>query len=284
LAGESAPRAPSLARAHRPRPGASAHTRPLSHLFSPYSLPRSFDAEGKPVPMPGHSTVLQVLGVFILWLCWYGFNGGSTLAVFIDAPYARDMARVCVTTTLAAASSALTSVMLVKVLTHVWDVTAVGNGVLAGLVSITAPCVVVDPWAAIIIGMIGGLVLTGSSKLMLKLKIDDPLDAFSVHGACGMWGVLSVGIFCRPEYSYNGLGSHGFVYPGPTPDLIGVQIVLILIVILWVGTMSLLIFGGLRLLGILRVPAEIEEAGMDVSKHGGDAYDLSVPPKGKLAA
>ncbi|KAG8457645.1 hypothetical protein KFE25_002309 [Diacronema lutheri] len=234
-----------------------------------------FDAEGKPTSMPGHSSVLQILGVFILWLGWYGFNGGSTLSVFaLDTAYSRDLARVCVTTTLGAASAALTSIALVHFTSHVWDVSAVGNGVLAGLVSITAGCVVVDPWAAIVIGGLGGLIMQGFSKLLLKLKVDDPLDAFAVHGGCGAWGLIAVGIFCRPEYSYNGLGSHGFIYPGGKPDLLGVQIAALAIIVAWVGTTSTLTFAGLRLLGLLRVPADVEEVGMDVSKHGGDAYDL----------
>jgi Amt family ammonium transporter len=225
--------------------------------------------------MPGHSSVLQILGVFILWLGWYGFNGGSTLAVFaLDTGYARDLARVCVTTTLGAASAALSSFLLAHTVTHVWDVTAVGNGVLAGLVSITANCVVVDPWAALIIGALGGLLMQGVSKLMLKVKIDDPLDAFAVHGACGMWGLIATGIFARPQYSYNGLGMHGFIFPG-NGALLSVQLIALCIILLWVGTTSMIIFGSLRLLGILRVPADIEEAGMDVSKHGGAAYDLS---------
>ena len=229
------------------------------------------------VACAGHSSVLQSLGVFILWLGWYGFNGGSTLAVFSSA-YSRDLARVCVTTTLGAASAALTSVMIAHQFTHVWDVSAVGNGILAGLVSITANCVVIEPWAAIVIGMFGGAIYQGASKLVLKMKVDDPLDAFAVHGVCGAWGLVASGVFCRPEYSYNGLGSHGFVYPGAQPDLLGIQIVTFLIITIWVGVCSTVIFGSLRLAGILRVPAEVEEAGMDVSKHGGEAYDLSVPP------
>jgi len=241
-----------------------------------------FDSEGKPVPIPGHSSVLQILGVFILWLGWYGFNGGSTLSVFaLGVQYARDLARVCVTTTLSAAACGLTSVAFQYYLTHVWDVMAVGNGVLGGLVSITAGCVVVDPWAAILIGIIGAFVLKGASMLLLKLKIDDPLDAFAVHGACGFWGVFAVGIFTRPEYAYNNTGSHGFVYPGPSPDLLGAQIVALCAEIAWVGITSSILFFVLKVTGLLRVSSEVEEAGMDVSKHGGDAYDLA---PAKLAA
>mmetsp|Transcript_30419 Transcript_30419/g.76217 ORF Transcript_30419/g.76217 Transcript_30419/m.76217 type:complete len:445 (-) Transcript_30419:211-1545(-) len=242
-----------------------------------------FDSDGKPVPMPGHSSVLQVLGVFILWLGWYGFNGGSTLSVF-TSQYSRDLARVCVTTTLGAASGALSSFAFVHTTTHIWDVPAVGNGVLAGLVSVTANCVVIDPWAALIIGGIGGVIMQCASKLVLKLKVDDPLDAFAVHGSSGMWALVATGIFARPEYSYNGLGSHGFVYPGDKPDLLGVQVAAIAIILAWVGGTSTILFASLRLLGVLRVPADIEEAGMDISKHGGGAYDLVAGPSKVLEA
>jgi len=232
-----------------------------------------FDADGKPLPMPGHNSVLAVLGTFILWVGWYGFNGGSTLGVFVYE-YGRDLARVCVTTTLAAGACGLTVVLIYYVMSHIWDVSAVCNGVLGGLVSITAGCVVMDPWAAIVTGVIGGFVYTGASKLLLKLKVDDPLDAFAVHGACGFWGVAAVGFFCRPEYSYNLAGSHGFVYSGPKPDLIGIQIIALLIEIAWVSITSSAMFATLKYTGMLRVSAEVEEAGMDVSKHGGDAYDI----------
>jgi Amt family ammonium transporter len=217
--------------------------------------------------------VLQVLGAFILWLGWYGFNGGSTLSVFaFGTAYARDLARVCVTTTLSAASGAITVMICAKIFSHVWDVAAVCNGVLAGLVGITAGCVVVDPWASVVIGIIAGFVYIGGVKLEAVLKIDDPLDAFPVHGAAGAWGVFAVGIFCRPEYTYNQLGSHGFVYPGGMPDLIGVQIVFLIVHIAWVTFTSCILFYSLRRAGIFRVSAEVEEMGMDISKHGGEAY------------
>jgi Amt family ammonium transporter len=221
--------------------------------------------------------VLQVLGVFILWVGWYGFNGGSTLAVFaLDTQYARDLGRVVVCTTISAATGAFTVVVISKYVDHVWDVGAVCNGVLAGLVSITAGCVVVETWAAVVIGIVGGCVYVGAAKLERLLKIDDPLDAWPVHGACGVWGVLAVGVFCRPEYSYNQEGRHGFIYAayaqGTTPSLLGPQIAFLLAHTAWVGTVATVLFGLLRLAGLLRVSAEVEEMGLDLSKHGGEAY------------
>lgn len=219
----------------------------------------------------------------------YGFNGGSTLSVFgLGTAYARDLARVCVTTTLSACSGALSTFLMAYLVTHVWDIQAVSNGILVGLVSITSGCVVVDPWAAIIIGLIGGFIYTGASKLLVALKIDDPLDAFAVHGASGTWGVLAVGVFCRPEYSYNLLGKHGFIYPNTGPnsptetynDVLGIQIVTLLVIWAWVGVTATAMFAALKVTGILRVPAEVEEMGMDISKHGGEAY----PDQGTKAA
>lgn len=101
-----------------------------------------------------------------------------------------------------------------------------------------------------------------------------------MHGACGFWGVLAVGAFARPQYAYNTEGRHGFLYAsvGDNPSLIGAQIVALIIEILWVVIMSTLMFGGLKAAGMLRVPTEIEEMGMDVSKHGGDAYELQAKP------
>jgi len=142
-----------------------------------------FDEKKKPLPMPGHSTTLQVMGTMILWLGWYGFNPGSTLGLSATN-YARDAARVVVTTTISAATGGVTVCMLEKMLgDKTWSVGAVCNGILAGLVSITSGCSVVYPWAAMIMGFLGGFVYFGASKCVLNvLKVDDPLDAFAVHG------------------------------------------------------------------------------------------------------
>mmetsp|Transcript_48593 Transcript_48593/g.80710 ORF Transcript_48593/g.80710 Transcript_48593/m.80710 type:complete len:404 (-) Transcript_48593:590-1801(-) len=236
-----------------------------------------FDSEKKVCPMPGHSTTLQVLGTFILWFGWYGFNPGSTLG--ISAPnYARDAARSVVTTTLSAAAGGITVVLLAFALTKTWEVGAVCNGILAGLVSITAGCSVVLPWHAFLIGITGGCVYFGTSNLILKiLKIDDPLDAFAVHGACGFWGVIMAACFAFPDYTYSGYinGSHSrkglFFNDGM---LLEAALVTLIAEIAWVGGMSCILFIPMKFAGILRVSAEVEEAGMDVSKHGGSAYEI----------
>merc|ERR1719310_1882094 len=165
----------------------------------------------------GHSAALQVLGTFLLWFGWYGFNPGSTLLIH---GYARDAARAAVTTTLAAASGAVVGLYIKRLLPTrfggspgVWDLGHTCNSLLGGLVGIPAGTSVVTPWAALIIGFIAAWVYHGASCLMRKLKIDDPLDAFAVHGACGFWGCIAVGFFAVGDYTgkdaglfYGGVG------------------------------------------------------------------------------
>merc|ERR1719454_1941566 len=244
-----------------------------------------FDEKKKPLPMPGHSTTLQVMGTFILWLGWYGFNPGSTLGLSATN-YARDAARVVVTTTISAATGGVTVCILEKLLgDKTWSVGAVCNGILGGLVSITAGCVVVMPWAAVLMGFIGGFVYFGSSKCLLHLcKVDDPLDAFAVHGACGAWGVFAVGLLSIQGYSYvpntgndeyNGEKDAGVFTGDGWGLLLGTQIVAVIIEMLWVGSTSAIMFMALKVAGLLRVSAEVEEKGLDDSKHGGAAYQGS---------
>jgi len=239
-----------------------------------------FDENGNAVPMPGQSTPFQVLGTFILWMGWYGFNPGSTLGI-TPAGYGPIMARAAMCTTLSAAVGGITVVFFDRIFSKTYDVGMVCNGILAGLVSITAGCACMLPWAAFLTGFIGAFVYYGASKLMLKLKIDDPLDAFAVHGACGFWGVLAVGVFGHPEFVGFGWDGEngdvagdeyaGFLYGGST--LFGAQLVALIIEIAWVASLSTAMFFALKMSGILRVSEEVEMAGMDVSKHGGSAYN-----------
>ena len=228
-----------------------------------------YDEKKKPLPMPGHSTTLQVQGTLILWLGWYGFNPGSTLGLSATN-YARDAARVVVTTTLSAAAGGVTVCIMEKLFgDKTWSVGAVCNGILGGLVSITSGCVVTYPWSAFLIGLLGGVVYWLSSKCVLKIcKVDDPLDAFAVHGACGFWGVFATGLFSASDYAY-GSGAGLFYGSG---NALGVAIVFLLATIAWVCSLSFLMFFALKKMGLLRVSAEVEAAGMDVSKHGGNAY------------
>ena len=189
------------------------------------------------------------------------------------------MARAAMCTTVSASIGGLTVVFFDRIFSKTYDVGMVCNGILAGLVSITAGCASMHVWAAFLTGFIGAFVYYGASKTMLKLKIDDPLDAFAVHGACGFWGVFATALFSAPDYSY--AAGTGLFY-GETVA-INAHLVFLLAVIAWVGLTSCAMFGLLKVCGVLRVSKAIEEAGMDVSKHGGDAYSFDSVDKRRFS-
>jgi Amt family ammonium transporter len=141
------------------------------------------------------------------------------------------------------------------------DVGGFCNGILAGLVSITAGCAAVEPWESICIACIGGFVYQGASMLAKRLKIDDVVDAFAVHGACGLWGIVAVGLFGNPDKK---VGGNGAFYGG---DQLGTQLFAGLVIIIWVGGLSVLIFLPLRLLGALRMSDEFQDKGADLLEH-----------------
>jgi Amt family ammonium transporter len=240
-----------------------------------------------PAAFEGHSTPLQAVGTFLLWFGWYGFNPGSTLMLHGSS---RDMARVAVTTTLSAAVGGITGLFVKRFLPNrfggsgFYELGHTCNSLLGGLVGVTAACSVVYPSGAILIGIISAFVYHLGSCTMRKLKIDDPLDAFAVHGSCGMWGCIAVGIFCVKEYSYAPIANPdaGIFMPGTRGLLFGTQIVFVILVVLWVVTTSLCLFVPLKLAGIFRVSREQEDIGADISKHGGAAYIY--PPQTSLGS
>jgi len=232
--------------------------------------------ESKANDFDGHSVPFCVLGTFFLWFGWYGFNPGSTGSMH-DVATANTAGLVAVNTTLAPCVAGLLvfSLRALVFQPRLMDVGAFCNGILAGLVSITAGCAAVEPWESIIIGLVGGLMYQATSMLIKKLKIDDVVDAFAVHGACGCWGILAVGFFGNPD---EGIGGNGVFYGG---DQLGTQIFAAFIIIIWVGGLSILIFLPLRLLGMLRMGDEFQEKGADVMEHSpSKAY--SEPQVGKV--
>jgi Amt family ammonium transporter len=231
-----------------------------------------FDADGNAVDMPGHSATLVVLGTFLLWFGWYGFNPGSFLA--IDSAVAAEVVgRTAVTTTLAAGTAGCTSLVFKYYLTGAWNLVDVCNGLLAGLVSITAGCPVVEPWAAMIAGFVGAFVFVGASTLLLKVKVDDPLEACPMHGFCGAWGVLYVGFMAQPTYVQQAYGDVDYgVFYGGSGRLLACQIIGIICIFCWVTAMLAPFFFALQKLSLLRVSPSEELVGLDVSKHGGHAY------------
>eukprot|EP00002_Diphylleia_rotans_P030126 TRINITY_DN6174_c0_g1_i1.p1 TRINITY_DN6174_c0_g1~~TRINITY_DN6174_c0_g1_i1.p1 ORF type:complete len:507 (+),score=87.93 TRINITY_DN6174_c0_g1_i1:90-1610(+) len=223
----------------------------------------------------GHSVTMAALGTLILWFGWYGFNPGSVGN--LTNGRAMIAAKVATTTTLAAACGGLTTLILRKFLTNTYDLPAVLNGLLGGLVSVTGPCAVVEPWAAAVIGIVGAVVYCGSVLLLEKMQIDDPLEAAAVHGFCGMWGVISTGLFATAEniQTVYGLKSkpdqYGLFYGGGGEQL-GVQLLMLLCLVTWSVVTSYITFSFISRFVGFRVPREVEFEGLDRSEHGGHAY------------
>jgi Amt family ammonium transporter len=256
-------------------------------------LGRFYDEDGNaldtPVDFPAHSTALQVLGTFILWFGWYGFNPGSTLAIS-PSGYGAVAALCAVTTTLSAASGSVSALFTDTIMGMIsegeaeYDLTMAMNGALGGLVGITANCSVVEPWAAVLIGLLSGPVYVFSSKLLVMLKIDDAVDAVPVHGFCGIWGCIATGIFAstdRVAFAY-GIDTAGIFYG--KGSLIAVELIGVACILVWCAGIMTPFFIGLNLLGMLRVDPVEEKVGLDISHHKGAAYALDGPTAEEIDA
>lgn len=211
---------------------------------------------------PGHNIPLAMLGVFILWFGWYGFNPGSTLS-----GVSTDIARVAVTTTLAASAGAVGALLFSWLWFKKPDASMTMNGTLAGLVAITAPCAVVSPGASIVIGLISGVLVVLSVEFIDKvLLIDDPVGAVSVHMVNGIFGTLAVGIWGNVDGVAVGLLHGGGFYQ------LGVQALGVVAVGGWAAIMSWLLFHLIKATVGLRVSAKEEMMGLDLSEHKSEAY------------
>jgi len=224
-----------------------------------------FSKDGKSIPMPGHNIAFAALGVFILWVGWYGFNPGSQLT-YSGAVNAEATTYIALTTTISAAVGAIAAMALAWVLFKKPDVTMALNGALAGLVGITANCDRVTEVGAVIIGLVAGLLVVGGILLLDKLRIDDPVGAWPVHGLCGIWGGLATGILGSIPLNDAGEPLFG------RGEFIGVQALSTAIICVWAFGTMYGVFSALKALGILRVSPEEEQAGLDVSEHGMHAY------------
>ncbi len=224
---------------------------------------------GRSGAIPGHSMTLAALGTFILWFGWFGFNPGSTY----DAYHLR-IAVVAVNTNLAAAAGGIMALSIAHWKTKKWDLGMLINGVLAGLVAVTAPAAWIEGWSAIVIGLIGGAVMYGSVKILEAKRIDDPVGAVSVHGAGGLWGLLSVGLFADGtygNYSTEGPFVTGLFYGGGGEQLLA-QLISIVVVVVWAFGMGYLTFKLMDKAFGIRVPPEEELQGLDIPEHGAPAY------------
>jgi len=235
--------------------------------------PRAGREWGNP-PKP-HNLGLATLGTMILWFGWYGFNPGSTLGA---VGYGGLIATVAVNTTLAAAMGAIVAMFISFFRTRKWDLTMTLNGSLAGLVAVTAPCAFISPFSALIIGALAAVVLIVALELVERAKIDDAVGAFGVHGACGIFGTLAVGLFAEASLTVVGpMAGKAGLFTGDGVELLGVQAVGSLATIAWVGVTSLIMFGALKATGHLRVAAKADEIGIDAYEHGASVWPNVLP-------
>lgn len=219
-----------------------------------------FTEDGKSKPIPGHNLGFAALGVFILWIGWYGFNPGSQLTYdgFVNA---EATTYIALTTTLSAAAGAVCAMITGWGMFGKPDLTMALNGALGGLVGITANCDRVSQVESLIIGAVSGVLVVAGILLLEKLRIDDPVGAFPVHGICGVWGGLATGIF------------------GDLPDGIDtqagffvVQLQSTIVICVWAFVTMMAVFMILKAIGLLRVSPEEEMKGLDLSEHGMEAY------------
>ena len=210
-----------------------------------------YSKDGKMTPIPGSNMPLATIGVFLLWLGWFGFNGGSVLSA---DPAMTSI--VLVTTCLAAASGCMGAIIAYTFVSRKPDLSMALNGILAGLVGITAGADAVSPFSSILIGLIAGALVVGSVLFFDRIKVDDPVGAVSVHLTCGIWGTLAVGIF-GPDYSF-------------MPQLIAV-----LAYGAFTAASAFVLFMGVKAVMGLRVDPEEEIEGLDYGEHETHAYDLS---------
>ena len=236
-------------------------------------LGRKFKRDGG-APMLPHDLTIAVSGGLILWFGWYGFNPGSTLSAmdFVG------IGRVATNTTLAACAAGLSSILYGYFMTKKWDAGFTTNGFLAGLVAITCPCYWVSPTGAVLLGAVAGVVVILGIDLLEWLRIDDPIGAVPVHGICGIWGTLSLGLFACGRYGATGPISpdnsaplKGLFYGGGTQVLVA-QMIGSACITLATFAVAMVVMLLVNATGTLRLPAEAELYGMDLHEHGISAY------------
>ncbi|MEQ8785173.1 MAG: ammonium transporter [Pirellulaceae bacterium] len=224
-----------------------------------------FAKDGRVNPIPGHNIPLAALGVFILWLGWFGFNPGSTTAIG-----GGDFAKIAVTTNLAAAAGAVSAMITSWIMFKKPDPSFTLNGALAGLVAITAGCANLDAPTAALTGLIGGVIVVLSVVAIDKCRIDDPVGAVSVHGVCGAWGTFAVGLF----------DPTGGVLFGGGFELTLIQLAGIGAAFAWAFPVSMVIFLAIKYTIGLRVSEQEELEGLDITEHGMHAYPPSLIAEG----
>lgn len=222
-----------------------------------------YDKNGKSHAIPGHNLMAAALGVFVLWFGWFGFNPGSQLAASGEVNRVA-ISHVFLTTNLAAVAGGFGTMFTSWIKYGKPSFSLTLNGILAGLVGITAGCDLVSPLGALIIGLICGIVLVFAIEFIdAKLHIDDPVGASSVHGVCGILGTLLTGLFALDSGALYG---HGFGF-------FGAQLLGIISIDLWAAVTGFLLFWGINKIASLRVDKRIEEEGLDIYEHGESCYN-----------
>ncbi|MGH1502936.1 MAG: ammonium transporter [Acidimicrobiales bacterium] len=225
-----------------------------------------YDEDGNSIPIPGHNLPMAILGVFILVIGWFGFNAGSVLSADLT------IAMVASVTAIGAASGGIGATIASWLTLKTPDVTLIGNGVLGGLVAITAGAANLSLFGALVVGLIGGIIATNGVLLLDRVRIDDPVGAVPVHLMAGAWGTLALGLFADPDAVATGDGPAGILYGGSASQLVS-QIVGLGAVLLFVGLTTGVLFLVLNNLGWLRVSAEDEMTGLDLAEHATPAYN-----------
>jgi Amt family ammonium transporter len=239
-----------------------------------------FGTDGRANPIPGHNIPYAVLGTIILWFGWFGFNPGSTLSVVTGSKVGY-FAYVALTTNLAAAAGGLSGILTAWVVLKKPDLSMMLNGVIAALVAITAASGFVAPWAAIVIGLVSGVIAVVGVIWVEGLRIDDPIGAVAVHGMSGIWGTLACGLFTVPALASNlATGRGGLVYTGSFHQL-GTQLLGVAVVGVWTFSCSFAVLWAMKRLWGIRVHDDAETAGLDVSEHGMWGYpEFYIPVPG----
>ncbi|NIK77330.1 Amt family ammonium transporter [Paenibacillus castaneae] len=226
-----------------------------------------FNKDGSANEILGHNQVFTALSVLLLWVGWFGFNAGSTVAIG-DGFFGF----VAFNTMLGAGAGGVAALLISWAVTGKADITAMLNGTLAGLVAITASCAFVDPWAAVVIGLAAGVLVFYSVKFFEKIKVDDPIYALSVHGAAGVWGTIANGIFATQALADKvGVGTGGLIDTGSWKQL-WVQFESVFVVGAFVLVASFLVLGVMKMIMGFRVTEEQEIIGLDLSEHGAYGY------------
>jgi Amt family ammonium transporter len=237
-----------------------------------------YGPDGKPRAIPGHSMPLVGLGILILFIGWFGFNPGSTL----NATDAR-FGEIAMVTLLGGTSGVIGAFIAGRFLQRTIDIGMVGNGMIAGLVAITAPSGYVEAWAALPIGIVAGLIVV-AGVILIDRKLDDPVGALSAHGLAGIWGTLACGIFTAPRFAdYNAFGEAGLVYSKSFHQL-GTQALGVVTVFGFVFVLSLATFAAIKATIGLRVSEEEEDAGLDIVEHGMYGYPEQFIPAPEIGA